>query len=119
MATTLTITPIPSAPNRAWVASWTLANAETGDAFQNPGSSDRSVQVSGTFGTGGTVVIEGSNNGSTYSTLTDPQGNALSFTSANIEAVQELTRYIRPRVTAGDGTTSLTVSICASGNHIG
>lgn len=74
---------------------------------------DRSVQVSGTFGAGGTCVIQGSMDGTNYYTLTDPQGNALSFTSAKIEAVSELVLYIRPYITAGDGTTSLTVSMIA------
>jgi hypothetical protein len=119
LATTLTITPIRSAPNRTWVASWNLSNGEAGDPFENPGSPDRSVQVGGTFGAGGTIVIEGSNDGTNYRTLTDPQGNALSFTSANLEAVQELTRFIRGRVSAGDGTTAIAVHILASGNHRG
>lgn len=63
---------------------------------------DRSIQVVGSFNSG-TVVLEGSNDGTNYVTLTDPQGNALSFTSAGIEQIQELTRYIRPRVSAGTG----------------
>lgn len=71
--------------------------------------SDRCVTVSGTFGSGGTLVIEGSNDGTNYYTLNDLQGNALSFTSAKIEGISELPTYIRPRVTAGDGTTSLNV----------
>jgi len=76
-----------------------------------PGSADRSVQVTGTFGAGGNLRIEGSNDGTNYSALTDPQGNALDFTATKIEGVLELTRYIRPRATAGDGTTSLTVTM--------
>jgi hypothetical protein len=96
-----------------------MPNGNDGEPFQNPGSADRSVQVTGTFGAGGTVVLEGSNDGTNYRTLTDPQGNALSFTSAGLEAIQEITRYVRPRVTAGDGTTSLTVTLCVTGNHLG
>jgi len=76
-------------------------------------ATDRSVQVHGTFGVGGTVLIEGSNDGTNWYTLTDPQGNALSVTAAKIEAISEPTVYVRPRVTAGDGTTSLTVTIFA------
>lgn len=88
-----------------------MANGDSGLALERPGSADRSVQVEGTFGSGGNVVIEGSNDGTNYRVLTDPQGNGLNFTSAKIESVMEITRYIRPRVTAGDGTTLLTVSI--------
>ncbi len=86
----------------------TFSGTDVGVAIEMPGSADRSVQVLGTFGTGGSLRIEGSNDGSTYAVLTDPQGNALDFTTAKIETVMELTRYIRPRITAGDGTTSLT-----------
>lgn len=92
------------------VVTWTgLLNGDDGDAAQLVGFSDRSVQVIGTFGAGGSVTIEGSNNGTNWSALSDPQGGAITRTAAGIKAVSELTRYIRPRVTAGDGTTSLTV----------
>lgn len=78
-------------------------------------SADRSIQVLGTFGAGGTVVIEGSLDGVNWETLTDPQGNNLSFTgtSKKLEAISEMTEFIRPRVTAGDGTTNLTVILLA------
>lgn len=76
---------------------------------------DRSVQVVGTFGSGGTVVIEGSNDGTNYRTLNDFQGSALSFTSAGLEGIAEVPAYIRPRVTAGDGTTDIDVFLVAVG----
>lgn len=95
----------------AYLATWTnLTTTDVdGEKVAYAGASDRTVQVVGTFGAGGTVVIEGSNDGTNWATLTDPQGNALSFTAAKVETVMELTRYIRPRVTGGDGTTDLTV----------
>jgi hypothetical protein len=69
------------------------------------------VQVLGTFGAGGNLRVEGSNDGgTTYATLTDPQGNALDFTSAKIEQITEVCELVRARVTAGDVTTSLTVA---------
>lgn len=63
---------------------------------------DRSVQVVGTFN-GGTVVIEGSNDGQNWVTLTDPQGNAITKTAAFIEQLLEVTRFVRPRVSLGTG----------------
>jgi len=82
-----------------------------GIALAKPEFVDRSIQVLGTFG-GGTVVIEGSVDGTNYKTLTDPQGNALSVTAAKIEAVSELVSLIRPRTTAGAiGVTDLTVAL--------
>ena len=71
---------------------------------------DRSVQVTGTFGTGGHVKVQGSNDGgATWATLTDPQGNDLDFTAAKVEMITELCELVKPIVTAGDGTTSLNV----------
>lgn len=75
------------------------------------GFSDRSVIVTGTLGVGGTLVWEGSNDGTNYLTLTDTQGNALSFTAAGVKAVTEAVIFARPRVTAGDGATSLGVAV--------
>ena len=73
------------------------------------------VQVLGTFGIGGTVLIEGSlvesPGASDWATLNDVQGNALSFTAAKIEKVQEEVLWIRPRVSGGDGTTDLDVRL--------
>lgn len=63
---------------------------------------DRSVQVVGTFG-GGTITIEGSNDGSNWATLTDPQGNNLAITSAKIEQISEMTLYVRPKPSVGTG----------------
>lgn len=96
------------------IYSWTpmtFSGSDVGLPIEMPGSADRSVQVTGTLGTGGSVRIEGSMDGVTYAVLTDPQGNALDINSLKIETIMEVVRYIRPRVTAGDGTTSLTVQI--------
>ena len=87
------------------VISWLgLATNDDGQRLEMPGSADRTVQVGGTFG-GSTCIIEGSNDGVNYLVLTDPQGNNLSFTSAKIETVTEITRYIRPRITGGSGAS--------------
>lgn len=99
------------ANDRAHLITWAnMANGEVGVPFKMPRSADRSVQVDGTFGSGGNLRIEGSNN-ETYYPLTDPQGNALNITSGKIEAVTEIVVSLRPSVTAGDGTTSLTVTM--------
>jgi hypothetical protein len=93
---------------------WTpLLNGDSGAPYSMAGFADRSVQVTGTFGAGGTVLIEGSNDGSTFVTLNDPQGVALSKTGAALQEISQITRFIRPRVSAGDGTTSITVTLLA------
>jgi hypothetical protein len=94
----------------------TQATLDAGAAIQMPALADRSVQVLGTLGAGGSVRIEGSNKAAPdeststdWAVLTDPQGNDLNLSALKIEAVTEPVLWIRPRVTAGDGTTSLTV----------
>lgn len=102
--------------DRAHVATWVgLLNGDTGAPIEMPGSSDRSVQFVGTFGTGGTIQLQGSNDGTNYVVLTDPQGNNISKTAAGIEMITELTRYIRPAVTAGDGSTDLKCYVLVKG----
>jgi hypothetical protein len=96
----------------ATLARWDdMQNGDDGDAFDMSTYSDKSVQVFGTFGVGGTLTVEGSNDGSNWAVLTDPQGNDLRLTAAKIELISEATRFVRPRVSAGDGTTDLTVLI--------
>lgn len=99
---------------------WTgLLNGDDGQWFDTLDFADISIEVGGTFGVGGTLIIEGSNLATPPATsvaahtLNDPQGNALSFTAAKMEQVLEMPRWIRPRVTGGDGTTSLTVNLWA------
>lgn len=113
MATrTPTINPINTFNDKGHVVQWTgLLNGDDGAPIEMPGSVLRSVQFTGTFGTGGTILIEGSNDGTNYVVLTDLQGNNISKTTAGIEGIQEVTRYIRPRVSAGDGTTTLVATL--------
>ena len=92
-----------------WIVKWltlTTTNDE-GEAFEMPSASDRSIHIIGTFGSGGTVHLQGSNDGTNWIALTDPQGNAITKTATFVEMVTELTRYVRPFVSAGDGTTDL------------
>lgn len=93
-----------------WAA---MANGDTGAPFYMSSWADRSIQVAGTFGAGGNCKFQGSNNGTTYIVLTDPQGNALDITAAKIEAVTECVAQVQPNISAGDGTTALTVTMFA------
>src|SRR5574343_578083 len=99
------------------VITWaTMANGDTGEPFIGARYNTKSVQITGTFGAGGSINMEGSNNSGAspaYSILSDPQGNAITKTAAALEAIQEGTYLVRPNVTAGDGTTALTVRMFA------
>lgn len=108
----VTKTPSPFHRDNAVTLAWaSMANGDSGEVCETPSGSDRSVQFTGTFGSGGTVLLEGSNDGTNYVTLTDPQGNAISKTAAGIEQIEEITRYVRPRVSAGDGTTAIVATM--------
>jgi hypothetical protein len=93
-------------------------NTDTGSVEVSPQLRDKSIQVLGTFGASGNCRIEGSNDaGTTWATLNDPQGNVLDFGAAKIEQLLESPNMIRPNITAGDGTTNLTVVLISSGNR--
>jgi hypothetical protein len=109
-----TINPTVTNKNDLTIVQWVnMANGDDGAPYAFTQWADRSVQVAGTFGAGGNAKWEGSNDGTNFGVLTDPQGNALDFTSAKIESVTELALKSRPRITAGDGTTSITVTLVA------
>lgn len=91
---------------------WTgLLNGDDGTPVNFMAYGDRTVTVTGTFSTGGTVVFEGSNDKTNWFTLTDPGGAVISRTTAGMKAVIENPVWVRPRVTAGDGSTDITVQL--------
>jgi hypothetical protein len=77
-----------------------------------------SAQVTGTFGAAGSVAIEGSMDNVNWGALHNPQGTAIAVTAAGAVRVMEVPLYIRPNVTAGDGTTALTVQVLAVGGFV-
>lgn len=105
---TATINELPHARLVTWSG---LLNGDDGNPYEGAEFADRTAQVTGTFGASGSIQLEGSNDGTNYAVLADPQGNALTFTTGRIEQVLELPRYVRPRVTAGDGTTALALTM--------
>ena len=95
---------------------WTgLLNGDTLGPVQLPNLTDRSIHVAGTFGAGGNVRILGSHFDTFVNEvpLNDALGNVLDVTAAKIEQILEMTNWIGGTVTAGDGTTSLTVRLLA------
>jgi hypothetical protein len=100
--------------DHATLVTWSgLLNGDDGARVTLTDFPDRTVQIVGTFGAGGSVNFEGSNNGTDWAVLTDPQGNPITKTAAAMEFVTETPRYVRPRVTGGDGTTDLSVILFA------
>lgn len=122
------ILPVGITSLKGWQVTWgPMQNGDVGIGVGSPidvaisyfgniadlaGFADHSVEVDGIFGAGGNLAWQGSNSGSAYGVLTDPYGNVLNITptSRPVQQWTEATIYVRPAVTAGDGTTSLTVT---------
>lgn len=92
------------------------ATNDVGNWVQIPDYPDKSVQFAGNFGTGGTIGIEGSNDGINAAVLTDTRGNSISKTAAYIGMIAENTRYIRPKLSAGTGSVDLDIIVIARRN---
>lgn len=112
--------------NKTRTATWqTLQNGDDG-APLTPGHHithypDKTLHVIATWGAGGTLAIEGSNDGVNYGVLHDPQGNDLSLDNTGgtvqVLAIAENPLYIRPRITGGDGSTDVDVIISMNRTH--
>lgn len=104
--------PAPGVMRATWDALTT--NGDVGQVLNAVGWADKTVHVSGTYGTSGTPLIEGSNDETNYDTLTaaDPATIDLSFTSGtNVKAILQNPLAIRPRLSDGTGTISISVII--------
>ncbi len=95
---------------------WTLTTADhTGDAAAWSNWADRSVTFVGTWG-GATAALEGSNDGTNWVPISDPQGTAITRNTNGIEACLELTRFVRARLsTVGTGATVVATLIMRKG----
>ena len=95
------------------VINWSglATSGDLGDAQSFASYADKTVIVAGTFTGSPTVIMEGSNNGTDWVTLTNRQGNTMSFTAAGMNTSQDKPAFIRPRLTAGTGGASVTVSV--------
>ena len=71
--------------------------------------------MTGTWGSCGSVYLGGSNDGVTYFVLHDLFGVTMSLSANGLVAVAEAVLYMRPRVTAGDGTTDIDVTVFLRG----
>lgn len=110
-------------PSSKWIAkgvletTWTaLLNVDTGAALDAGTLPDKTITVRGTFGVGGSVSLKGSDSADAtavtgWDILNDSrgEGNSLTFTARDTRVVLENPARLAPHVTAGDGTTSLTV----------
>lgn len=92
------------------LAQWTLTGTDSSAPFPFSSWADKSIQVGTTGDTfnAGTIIVEGSNDGGTsWYQLDNPQGTGLSFTSAGLKQILEITGLIRAR--ASVAVTSVNV----------
>lgn len=103
--------------DRAFRYNWPgLLNGDVGNSISMPRYADKTVQAIGTFGTGGTVKIMGSMDNLNFWPLKDHTGTTIALTSSSPGAViAEVPDYLQAQVSAGDGTTDLTVYLTAEG----
>lgn len=91
----------------ATVSPTPLANGDNTASVPTLGFDEATVALSGTFGAGGSVTVEGSIDNIIWYAV--PSAVGLPITAAGVAALPNLfSRFLRARVTAGDGTTSLT-----------
>lgn len=103
------------------IVTWAnIANGDTCQPYVGPHFSDCSAHVYGTFGAGGNLRMQGSNETVAAPTawvpLSDNIGNVLDFTSNGADVIVEHMYQIRPHPTAGDGTTALTAKVMFTSN---
>lgn len=96
---------------------WTgLLNGDTGDWVRFAQFSGKTFQVYGAFGVGGSVTLQGSNDATApvnAATLSSWQATALTLTAGGFATARDMPMWVRPIVTAGDGTTSVSVALAA------
>ena len=117
MATiTAVITKIPKAPVTAYHILWeALIDGDPGSAVEMVAYTDRSVQIIGTFSTT-TCVLEGSNDGATWATLEDGNGDAITTAATGLlTSIGPLTRFIRPHITVVGSSPDIDVHVIVGG----
>ncbi len=98
-----------AATDGGYLATWTaIANGAQGDQLSPASWQSAFFQATGTFGSGGSVRLEGSNDGANWFPLS-PAALTAPGSFAPLGA-NEKPQYVRPNVTAGDGTTAIAVT---------
>ena len=94
------------------------ASGDVGDAIEFQSFNDRSVQIVGDLAGSIEITFEGSNDsGVTWKPITDPQGNTIVKTALALEAITELTEWVRPRANAGTGGANIDVHLMMYGKR--
>lgn len=100
-----------------------LTTNDYGQPWELPSNSDKTFQILGNFGSGATVVLQGSNvwdpvltTDADWETLTDTTETAISTTSKLGGQILQNYRWVRPKVTLGT-SPDIDVLICAARSY--
>lgn len=114
----MTTTPVKVVDNNGSNLTWSwlaVPQSQAGDPVMLGRVYGLCVQVVGTFGSAGSLSIEGSNDGgTTWTIVKDVNGNACTFTGAALVEIGVRPLALRAHCTAGDGTTALNVYLNAN-----
>ena len=121
---TVTVAAVPTNPNTthsAKLITWpAVLEGNLGSAVELVAHDIKTVQLTGTLGSGGSLQVEGSNDGTNWYILnTDVSGTKTNLImasgqlAAGLYTIIENPYYIRVNSTAGDGSTTFTPILCA------
>lgn len=102
-----TISPVSALTGDVQTYTWTGITTTTdtpsavGPINKGKGAIRAAVTFGGTFNGGTTAVLQGSIDGTTYATITDVAGNAVSATAAKLQEFTSSCIYFKPAVTSG------------------
>lgn len=102
-----TITPTVAVNGEVVTVTWTgiTTTTDTAAAYgpmnKGKGARHASVTFGGTFNGGSDASLQGSNDDTTYATLTDLAGNAVNATAAKIQEFSSSALYVKPIVVSG------------------
>lgn len=103
--------PVAGRGGPAYRVTWAaMAGSDVGEAYEIYGYNDRTVQAQGTFDSG-TVVLQGTVDGTNYQGLRDPSSTAISFTAAGLKGVLEAVHKVRPSVSGGGGSCAIDLTL--------
>lgn len=106
--------------NRSRYIYWEdLAMGDTGQPLELSGHADKTLQAWGVYGSGGSIVIEGSldprvvtdPNNAVWFTFNDTLGVSMSRSANFGDVLLPNARWMRPRISGGDGTTLINVGL--------
>lgn len=95
------------------------STSDVGTGVVLPNVDGLTAQLSGTLGTGGAITMQGSNDGTNWGTLVTADNTAVVLDAiGEMFTIASRPLQVRPNVTAGDGSTDLTLILVGDINGV-